>query len=101
MLERFLDVLQVKGENLCDDAFMSKALLPNVCDKDITEPNCLMTYLKNDNAPNNIVHDDVSAGETLIINPNVHNKDEKLPDARQILETYIRTAGKFVLIMLL
>ena len=56
------DVYQVKEKNLCDDASMSKALLPDVCDEDITEPNCSMNYLKNNNAPNSIVHNDASAG---------------------------------------
>ena len=88
------DVYQAKGEILRDDASTSKALLPDVRDKDSTEPNCSMAYLKNNNAPNNIVLDDVSAGETSILNSNVHNEDKKIPDCSKNLRDVYQVKGK-------
>ena len=88
------DVYQAKGEILRDDASTSKALLPDVRDKDSTEPNCSMAYLKNNNAPNNIVLDDVSAGETSILNSNVHNGDKKIPNCSKNLQDVYQVKGK-------
>jgi len=88
------DVYQAKGEILRDNASTSKALLPDVRDKDSTEHNCSMVYLRNNNAPNNIVLDDVSAGETSILNSNVHNEDKKIPDCSKNFRDVYQVKGK-------
>ena len=88
------DVYKAKGENLCDDASTSKALLPDVCDEDSIKSNCSMAYLKNNNAANSIVHDDVSAGETLAMNSNVHSEDKKIPDCSKNLRDVHQVKGK-------
>ena len=88
------DVYQAKGEILRDDASTSKALLPDVRDKDSTEHNCSMAYLRNNNAPNSIVLDDVSAGETSILNSNVHNGDKKNSSCSKNLRGVYQVEGK-------
>ena len=73
---------------------MYKALLSSVCDEDITEPNCSKYYLKNKNTPISVVYDEVSAGETLILNSNVHSKVRKIPDSSTNLRDVYQVKGK-------
>ena len=78
--KNFQDVYQVGGKIFHNNALTNKALPSDVCYKNITESNCSKNYSKNDNTLNNIAHEDVSAGETLVINSNVRSEDKKIPD---------------------